>query len=68
MQEQGGRRGTVHDIELEQNTVAEKQGDTVNIDSFSFNSICVVIIELKTSCSQNMHLYNTKLIQAMMAI
>ena len=34
-----GRRGTVHDIEFEQNTVADKYVDTVNINSFHLNSI-----------------------------
>ena len=35
-------RGTVH--EVEEDTVTDKQVDMVNISSFSFNSICSVII------------------------
>ena len=38
------RRGTVHNIEVEQNTVEEKQVDMVNINYFRFNSIHSVII------------------------
>ena len=45
-------RCTVHKIEKD--TVTDKQGHTVNINSFSFSSMCLVIVEkLTTGCSQN---------------
>ena len=40
--------------ELEQNTVADKQVEMVNINPFIFNSICsVMIAKLKARFSQN---------------
>ena len=57
----GGRRGTVHDIELEQNEAAGKQIDTVNINFFCFHGICSVIIaKLKTSFSPNSEIIQYK--------
>ena len=45
------RGNTVH--EVEQDTVTDKQVDTVNISCFSFNSIhSIIIAKLITSCSK----------------
>ena len=47
-----GRKGMVH--EIEQDIMAGKQVDMVNINSFSFKNIhSVIVAKLKLSCSQN---------------
>ena len=63
-----GRGGTVH--EVEQDTLTEKQVDTVDFNSFSLNSIwSVIIANLKTTYSLNkVQSYSTKSMPAMMAI
>ena len=55
--------------EVQQDIVADKQIDMVNINSFGFSSIqSVIIAKLKLGRVKIMQLYNAKLKQAVMAI